>query len=257
MIDTHTHTLMSGHAYNTMQEMINKAIQQQLDVLCITDHGPAMQGAPDEFYFSNFRVLTKEYYPITQGRLTFDGKYLQVLHGIEANIVDYDGKTDYEDIEDDSLAVKYIIASFHACCLTPADEKLNTQAYIKAMEKGYVYQLGHIDDGNIPCNYEEIIKAAKKNNVLIEVNNSSNSNNSWRKDSIKNTLEYLQLCKENDTLISLASDAHFMEDIANFSNIEPLLKKVNFPDELVVNYNKQLFLDFVDRKYKERLKNAL
>lgn len=258
MIDTHTHTIASGHAYNTMDEMIREAISKQLDVLCITDHGPEMQGSANEYYFSNFRVLTKELYPIEFNDIIFAGRYLRVIHGIEANIISYDGMTDYEEIADDFLSVKYIIASFHECCLPSADEKLNTHAYIKAMEKGYVYQLGHIDDGRIPCNYEEIVKVAKKNNVLIEVNNSSNSGASWRKDSEKNTLEYLQLCKENNVMVALGSDAHCKDDIANFSNIEPLLQKVNFPKDLVINYDKNAFLDFVDKKYEQRvIKNVI
>lgn len=253
-IDTHTHTLISGHAYNTINEMIAKAMKKDLDILCITDHGPAMPGSANEFYFSNLRVINKELYPIVKGDIIFSEKYLRVIFGMEANIIDYDGTTDYENIGDNIHNIKHIIASFHSICLAPGTEEENTRAYIGAINKPYVSVLGHIDDGRIPCNYEKIVKAAKEKNVLIEVNNSSNSENSFRENSTKNTLEYLQLCKENDVMIVLGSDAHWDEDICNFENVLPLLKKVNFPEELIINSSKEKFLDFVDKKYEERLK---
>lgn len=254
MIDTHTHTIVSGHAYNTMKEMINTAIDKNLEVLCITDHGPAMPGAPHPFYFSNLRAINKELYPIRSGNMIFSGRYLRVINGMEANILNYKGRTDYEDIGDDIQNIKYIIASFHRCCCLPGTEQENTNAYIEAIKKPYVSVIGHIDDGNYPCDYEKIIKAAKEYNVLVEVNNSSNSPNSFRLNSQKNTMEYLQLCKENDVRIIMNSDAHCDEDIANFENILPLIEKVKFPEDLIINYDAEEFLKFVDEKYAARRK---
>ena len=45
VLDTHTHTLASGHAYNTMTEIIDAAVQKGLKLLAITEHAPAMPGA--------------------------------------------------------------------------------------------------------------------------------------------------------------------------------------------------------------------
>lgn len=40
-LDTHTHTLASGHAYNTINEMIQAAADRNLKLLAITEHAPA------------------------------------------------------------------------------------------------------------------------------------------------------------------------------------------------------------------------
>ncbi len=40
-IDLHTHTIMSGHAYNTRNEMIKAAEEKGLEIYAITEHAPA------------------------------------------------------------------------------------------------------------------------------------------------------------------------------------------------------------------------
>lgn len=42
VLDLHTHTYASGHAYNTMNEMAYAAKEKGLQLLGITDHAPAM-----------------------------------------------------------------------------------------------------------------------------------------------------------------------------------------------------------------------
>jgi len=59
-VDTHTHTIASGHAYNTLMEMVQAAAARNLKALAITDHtkgvpGHEMFGAPDDIYFRNFK----------------------------------------------------------------------------------------------------------------------------------------------------------------------------------------------------------
>ena len=51
-IDTHTHTLVSGHAYNTIDEMAAYAAKTGVTHLAITDHAPKMPGSAGILYFS-------------------------------------------------------------------------------------------------------------------------------------------------------------------------------------------------------------
>lgn len=44
-MDLHTHTIVSGHAYNTMNEMIRAAADKNLKIIGITEHAPAMPGS--------------------------------------------------------------------------------------------------------------------------------------------------------------------------------------------------------------------
>ena len=43
LIDAHTHTVASGHAYSSLQEMAKAAADKGLEVLGITEHGQVYQ----------------------------------------------------------------------------------------------------------------------------------------------------------------------------------------------------------------------
>ena len=79
VLDVHTHTIASGHAYNTMMEMIHAAQEKGLEVYGITEHAPRMPGTCHDFYFNNLKLVERQ-----QGDL-------EVLLGIELNILDERG----------------------------------------------------------------------------------------------------------------------------------------------------------------------
>ena len=45
VLDAHTHTIASGHAYSTLLENVNYAAEKGLELVGITDHAPAMEGS--------------------------------------------------------------------------------------------------------------------------------------------------------------------------------------------------------------------
>ena len=57
VLDSHTHTIASGHAYSTMHEMAAAAAEKGLELLAITDHAMAMPGTCHEYHFMNLRIL--------------------------------------------------------------------------------------------------------------------------------------------------------------------------------------------------------
>ncbi|MEF1307797.1 phosphatase, partial [Vibrio owensii] len=59
VIDSHTHTIASGHAYSTILENALSAKNKGLKLLCTTDHAPEMPGAPHYWYFNNQRILPR------------------------------------------------------------------------------------------------------------------------------------------------------------------------------------------------------
>ena len=64
VVDTHTHTIDSGHAYSTWLENIKWASENGVKVLATTEHGPAMPGGPHIFFFNNLKVLPREMYDV-------------------------------------------------------------------------------------------------------------------------------------------------------------------------------------------------
>ena len=77
LIDTHTHTIASGHAYNTIDEMTRYAQKIGLANFAITEHAPKMPGSSNKLYFYNLYTVPKEKYGVHR------------LMGCELNIIDY------------------------------------------------------------------------------------------------------------------------------------------------------------------------
>ncbi|HBM74751.1 MAG TPA: phosphatase, partial [Clostridiaceae bacterium] len=59
LIDTHTHTIVSGHAYTTLLENVKCAADKGLKMMADTEHGPAMPGGPSIIYFGNLKVIPR------------------------------------------------------------------------------------------------------------------------------------------------------------------------------------------------------
>ncbi len=73
--DLHTHTVLSGHAFGTVQESAGAAKRKGISLLAITDHGPAMLGSACEIYFKCGDRVPK----VIEG--------VRILFGVEANII--------------------------------------------------------------------------------------------------------------------------------------------------------------------------
>lgn len=231
LIDTHTHTIASGHAYSTMNEMIQTAKEKGLKYLGITEHAPKMPGTCHIFHFENLKVVPRQH-----GDLT-------LLLGAEANILDTDGNMDiYDDLMN---RLDIIIASLHNPCYTAGTPVENTTAYVNAMKHPKVSIIGHPDDGRIPVDYEILVREAKKHHVALELNNSSLSPNSFRPNARENALTYLSLCKEQGVPVIYSSDAHVCYDIANFNFAKEATDAVAFPKELIINYNQSLIDEYI------------
>lgn len=221
VLDTHTHTIASGHAYSTMKEMIQQAHDIGLSLLAITEHAPNMPGSCHPFYFQNFRVLKNHDFG------------LPVLFGAELNIIDNKGSVDLDDHTLDQLSIT--IASMHNPCIQVGNAKENTDAYIGAMQNPRIDIIGHPDDARIPIEYERFIEAAKKNGVAIELNNSSLVPGGFRVGAYDNDLTYLNLCKKYEVPVCLGSDAHVYYDVANFTYAQKVLEEIDFPESLILN----------------------
>ncbi len=221
VLDLHTHTIASGHAYNTLREMAKAASDKGLSVLGITEHAPKMPGTCHSFYFHNLKTVPRELYGI------------RLLLGSEVNIMDFEGNIDLE--ERDLKGMDIIIASLHTPCIKPGSIKENTTAYLKAMENSYVNIIGHPDDGRYPVDYRALVEGAKEKGKVLELNNHSLDPKCFRRDARENDLKMLELCKEYAVPVIMGSDAHFDTLIGEFSMAKKLLEEVDFPEELVLN----------------------
>lgn len=230
IIDLHCHTISSGHAYSTLKENIDEAKLKGLKYVGVSDHAPNMPGSTHPFYFGNLGVIKEE----------ING--VKVLKGIEANIMDFDGNI---DIPSDVVGkLDYVIASFHPPCINPGNIHENTKAILNVMENEEVKIIGHLDDSRYPVDYEKVVVKAKETNTLLEINNSSLRTNSFRVGAIENAKVLLNLCKKHDVKVLLGSDAHIYYQVGNFENCTKILEEVNFPGNLVVNFNEEYIKEY-------------
>lgn len=233
VLDSHTHTIASGHAYSTIHEMAREASERGLKLLGITEHSMKLPGTCHEFYFQNLKILRRQMYGI------------EVLFGAEVNIMDYDGSLDMG--EELLKKMDVVIASLHTPCIRPGTIEQNTSAYLHAMENPYVNIIGHPDDSRYPVDYEALVRAVKERKVLLELNNGSYQPGGSRKNPMENDLKMLRLCKKHQAPIILGSDAHTQEDVGNYCYLDEVLKQAEFPQELIVNRSVEEYKTYINR----------
>lgn len=222
LIDLHAHTIVSGHAYSTIEEYAAKAAKKGLKLIGITDHAPSMPGSTHMFYFHNLRVIPTR----------IDG--VEIFKGIEANIIGRDGSIDVDNNTLEQLDI--VIASLHPPCIDFGTVEENTNTLINVMKNNKnINIIGHPDDARYPLNYESVVKAAKEYRVLLEVNNSSLNPKGFRQKAKENITLMLKECMKQKVPIVINSDAHISFDIGNFEYAKSLIQEIKFPEELIIN----------------------
>jgi putative hydrolase len=229
-LDVHTHSIASGHAYGTITEMAKAASEKGLKILGITEHTTGIPGTCNEFYFGNMKVVPRNMFGI------------ELMLGAEINILDYKGTLGINERYISHLDIR--IAGIHNTCYQYGSMAENTQAVINTIKNPVIDIISHPDDGNCPFDYMEVVQAAAEYHVLLEINNNSLRSSS-RKNTFENSVKILELCKKHNIPVLISSDAHYMTDIANFENVEPVLESVKFPEELVINSSAEKFREFL------------
>lgn len=220
--DLHTHTCASGHGTtDTITDMAREASKRQMQVLGISDHGPASQGSVGLSYFRSLSLGERNRFGIS------------LRYGAEANILDSDG---HLDIPDDILnTLDYCIISMHRPIFTSGSTVENTKAYIKAMQHPGVQIIGHCDDSRFPVDYWELVRAALSYGIMPELNNVSLLPESYRKDCLTNSRQLLRECASLSCPILLSSDSHGKEHIGEVDAALRLINEAEFPIELIRN----------------------
>ncbi len=232
-LDVHTHTVASGHAYSTLQEMVKSAKEKGLQILGITDHGPSIRGTCNPVYFNNFHVIPRN----------IEG--VKILMGCEINILNANGSLDLPDKTIDKLDIR--IAGIHQSCFTSGTIEENTQGIINVIKNPKIDIISHPADGSAELLLEPIVQAAKENRILLEINNSSLNPNRGKAHAWDKNRELVRLCKKYELMVIMGSDAHISFDVANYNYVYQLLEEEKFPMSLVVNDKPDLFLKHLQR----------
>ncbi|MDN3717981.1 phosphatase [Vibrio breoganii] len=238
VVDSHTHTIASGHAYSTIIENALASNNKGLKLLCTTDHAPEMPGAPHYWHFNNQRILPRFLHDVG------------ILRGVEANTLNVEGQLDLPPSSYQHL--DWVIASFHEPVFTPSTEEVHTRALINVIRNGQVDVLGHLGNPNYPFDIEAVLKCAKEHNVAIEVNNTSLTGKS-RKGSDVRCSRIVELGKEIGVYFTTGSDAHFCEEIARLDLAKTLLSQHEIDESKILTTSTTRFLNFLLLRGKSRI----
>ena len=251
--DIHTHSIASGHGTTcTISDMAKAASKKGLKLLGISDHGPGTLASGTSSYFRSLPFYPRKRFGI------------DILYGVELNILDSAGHTDLSDELLNNL--DYAIISMHRQNYRSGSVSQNTEAYINAMKHpavkilghcddthfpvdyvlgsrglGDVYKrqavkiLGHCDDTHFPVDYETLARAALRENVIFEINEASLAPGGYRGDTRANAARILYLCQKYQLPVILSSDSHGKEHVGDFTYAEEFVHQLMFPETLILN----------------------
>lgn len=230
-IDTHTHSVASGHAYSTIEELAKGARKRGLKGFVLTDHGPGMPGGAHPYHFGNLRILPTHLHGI------------RLYRGAEANIMAPDGSIDLE--ERIARRLDFVMAGFHEICFESLDRKGNTEVLLAALANPLVDAISHPGNPAFPIDIEAVVTRAAELGKALEVNDSSFR---VRLGSEANCLALAQACVIHGCSIVCGSDAHYWEDVGRLDTAKSYLRKAQVPASLVVNSTVQGFEAFLIRR---------
>ncbi len=234
-IDTHTHTVLSGHAHSTLMENAAAAARIGLKGFVVTDHGPAIPAAPPDFNLS-----TLEYLPdVIEG--------VRVYHGVEANIVDFEGNIDIR--EKYVKLADFTIAGMHEVVIRTGGQKKDTDAVMGALNNKYVDMISHPDNPSYSLDYEAVVKEAARLNKLMEVNDHSFE---YRKGGIERAMIFLPMCKRYGVRVAVSSDAHSAFGMGKFGVALQVLDQIGFPAEMIINATQESFEAYLKERVSRR-----
>ncbi len=230
-IDTHTHSIASGHAYSTVDEMARAARRRGLKGFVLTDHGPGLEGGAHRYHFSNMRVLPLKLHGV------------RLYRGVEANILDRQGSLDLAPYYLEKL--DFVLAGMHEICLEPGTAAENTEAIQAALANPYVDAISHPGNSSYPIDARALVLAARDAHKALEINDSSFR---IRKGSSEVCYAIASYCAELGVRVCCGSDAHWAGDIGRLQDAVALLKRARLPPELVINLSQASFETYLEER---------
>lgn len=230
--DLHVHTVASGHAYSTVEEITKEAAKKGLKMVAITDHGPGLPGGAHPYHFWNLRIMPYE----------LNG--VRILKGVEANIVDSTGGLDLA--EDYLEPLELVHAGFHPSCgYESGSVAQNTEVLIKVIDNPLVDFIVHPGNAKFPIDPETLVDAALEKGMALEINNSSFLPTSSRNSAYDFDLPIVNLAREKGLQIIISSDAHIYTQVGVVDKAIELVMGAGVGEEQIVNTSVQRVLDYL------------
>jgi len=230
LVDLHCHTHFSLCGCHSLLEVLATAKARGIQVQAITDHGPTLGGHIPTTFFDRFACP----YPAPD---------FYLLKGMECNLLG-DGQID--------VLAKYlpymdvVLLGIHPNTPRHQGAAYYTQELIKALEVNpYVDVLTHLNTPCYPVDFAAVIKVAVQKGVAIELNNSK-TNLQRSPDDL--TRELIKTCQAEHARVTINTDAHCLNEIADDTAIQKLLKEFTLDPTLVVTRDVASALKFIEQR---------
>lgn len=233
-LDLHLHTIASGHGSRaTVTDMVKAASRKHLELIGLSDHGPATLCSARASYFRSLAHLSRK------------RRGVRLLYGAELNILDTNGRV---DLPDDILSgLDYAIASLHTQNFKPGDSARHTDAYIHAMTRPNVRIIGHCDDARYPADLFRLFQEAMDKHVILEINEASFAPGNYRGENRAAALTILNLSVHFGYPVLFGSDSHGPSHMGDFTCCRQLARLADVPPDLILNDNVSRFEKWLRR----------
>ncbi len=233
-IDLHTHTIASGHAFNTIYEMAKVASEKGVEILGITDHGPSSVGGPPDTYFECLNRVPRELFGI------------KLLFGIEMNVLDDKGNIDLSDEILDKLDFASV-GLHHHCPYEDLGEDLgnekNTKAMIAVMKNSRISIINHIYKYSMEVG--KIAQAACDKGKLLAIGTSAFERGRINEEAMAKIKEMVKVVKKNNFKILLGSDAHVESELAVDGVFRENMDRLGLTDDDIANNDIEYLRKFI------------
>lgn len=239
--DYHTHTKYSRHNHGkgSVLENASVACNKGLKQIAITDHG---------FSHRTYGVRRGQIPQVKEDILNAkEITGVDILLGVEANLVSCDGKVDIEESDLQYLDIvlmgyhkmarmdsvkdtnKLFFANYFGNPYNPSKERIarNTTAFLRALDKYPIDVITHLNYG-CPTDTLAVARMAKEKGTLIELNGKR----------INFTDEELLIMAGEGVKFIVNSDAHEPEKVGECNNAINTIFRLGLPLSLVVNVDK-------------------
>lgn len=230
--DLHCHTLASSHAYSTVTELAQAAAQKNMLAVACTDHGVNMPDAPHIWHFRNLCQLPARLHGV------------RVLRGVEANVLDMDGRLDMESADLEELEI--VVASMHRGLMPGGSVEEMTAAWTAIAKNPLVDIIGHSGDPFYAYDYETVIPLFGETGKIVEINENTFA---VRRQSLETCRRIALLCKQHGVRIAVDSDAHYHGNVGHTPCCFEMLREIAFPANLIVNGSQDAFKAYMNEKH--------
>jgi putative hydrolase len=151
--------------------------------------------------------------------------------------------------------VDLVLLGIHPNITAGKSREFYTDMLVSAIKQNpCVDIISHPNDPVYPVDYDKLAKTAQSHGIALELNNSKLL---YKRTTLKETEMLIAACHINNCLLAVNTDTHAIHELGNDDAVRPILARMKFPEELIVNRTADSAADFIRKRRGFKLtKNA-